>query len=228
MRVEIESIHEIGKRRIEAGVQILVEGGDDSYFIKAMIEHMRQTDSGEEADVQIINLRGKDNLRLFLAGLSAMDGFENVRRMGIIRDADKSEESAFQSVLSALKNAGLPVPHEPNAPAEANGRPSVTALILPGGGRAGELETLLCESFKDDPVNQCVDEFFECVERLNGAVEQPEKARVRAYIAAQTDPNVAAGGAAERGYWNFEHNAFQAIRRFLRLVVWGGEPQHPV
>ena len=66
------------------------------------------------------------------------------------------------------------------------------------------------------------------MERLKGPIEQPEKARVRAYIAAQTDPNVAAGGAAERGYWNFEHNAFQAIRRLMSLVVWGGEPLHLV
>lgn len=223
MPVEIEPIHEIGEKRIEAEVQILVEGGDDSYFIKAMIEHMRRVDSREAADVRIVNLRGRDNLKLFLAALSAMDGFENIRRIGVIRDADDSEERAFQSVQTALKNAGLPVPNAPNNPAEAESRPDVTALILPGGGRKGELETLLCESFTDDPVNKCVDEFFECVKQLNRAVEQPEKARVRAYIAAQTDPNVAAGGAAERGYWNFEHAAFEPLRRFISLVVWEDE-----
>ncbi|MDE0021559.1 MAG: hypothetical protein OXT69_09290 [Candidatus Poribacteria bacterium] len=214
----------------DAGVQILVEGGDDSRILKALIDHMAGaiSDRQEIEDVNIYELGGKPSLKRFLPVLVKSEGFEQVKRIGILLDADDSEERAFQSVQSALKNAGLPVPHEPNAPAEADGRPSVTALILPGGGRAGELETLLCESFKDDPVNQCVDEFFECVERLNGAVEQPEKARVRTYIAAQTDPNVAAGGAAERGYWNFEHNAFQPIRRFMSLVVWGGEPQHPV
>lgn len=211
----------------DAGVHILVEGGDESYILNALIRHMAGAASEPQEDVNIYDIDGKPNLRKILRILVKSEGFELVKRIGIILDADESEEDTLKSIQTVLEKEGLPAPVAPNNPVEKDGHPAVTALILPGNGQEGELETLLCESFADKPVDECIKEFFECVERLNGAVKEPEKARVRAYIAA-IDPEVATGGAAERGYLNFEHDAFEPIRRFLKLVVWGGEPQHRI
>lgn len=207
----------------DAGIHILVEGGDDSRVLKALISRMAGAASEPQESINIYELGGKPSLKKFLPLLVKSEGFERVKRVGIMLDADDSEKDAFDCVQKILKNVKLPAPHEPNAPAEADGRPAVTALILPGDGRKGELETLLCESFTDEPVNKCINEFFECVKQLKGPIAEPEKARVHAYIAAQTDPNVAAGGAAKLGYWNFEHAAFEPIRRFISLVVWEGD-----
>ena len=211
----------------DAGVQILVEGGDESYILNALIRQMAGAASEPQENVNIYDIDGKSNLREILHLLVKSEGSDQVKRIGIMLDADGSEKDTFKSVQNILEKEELPVPNAPNDPAEEDDSPAVTALILPGNGQKGELETLLCESFADKPVNECINEFFECVKRLNGAVKKEEKARVRAYIAA-TDPEVATGGAAERGYWDFEHPAFEPIRRFLSLVVWEGEPQHPV
>lgn len=215
-------------RQPDAGIQILVEGGDDSRVLKALIDRMAGAASDPPEDVNIYELGGKPSLKGFLPILVKSEGFERIKRIGIMLDADNSEKSAFEGVRSALRSSGLPIPKRIGQTAVKGSRLAITALILPGNGRKGELENLLCESFADDAVNECVEKFFECVERLNGASKEPEKARVRAYIAAQTDPNVAAGGAAERGYWDFEHPAFEPIRRFLSIVVWGSDPQPPV
>ena len=83
---------------------------------------------------------------------------ETVRSLGIVRDAETSAGGAFQSVQSALRNAELPVPD--SLAERTDTSPAVTVLILPGDNRQGMLETLLCESFADDPVEDCIDDFF--------------------------------------------------------------------
>ncbi len=225
MGVVIDTITEARKKPIESGVQILVEGGDECHLFEAFIEYLRQTKSMGEVDVRILDLKGKDNLKDFLPAFAVMPGFKmNVRSLGIVRDADKSEESAFESVQSALRNARIPFPNQIGQTAVEGDHPAITALILPGRGRSGYLETLLCESFKDDPLNQCVDEFFECVKKRNGVADPNDKARARIYIAAQESPNVAVGIAAKKGVWKFENEAFDCVREFLERVVWNIPP----
>ena len=232
MGIVIDTTEKARKKPIKSSVQIIVEGGDECHLFEAFIEHLQKTKSMGEVDVRILNLKGKDNLKDFLPGFALMPEFKmNVQRLGIVRDADespddidKSEERAFQSVRSALKKARLPIPNQIGQTAVEGDHPAVTALILPGGGRPGYLETLLCESFKDDPLNQCVDEFFECTKKRNGTEDPDDKARARVYIAAKKAPNVAVGLAAKKDVWKFENRAFEGVRKFLERVVWNIPP----
>ena len=91
----------------------------------------------------------------------------------------------------------------------------MSVLILPGDGDDGMLETLLCRTFADSPVDACIQGFFECAESLDIPISRPEKSRARAYLAATPDPQVSVGVAARLGHWNFDHEAFLGVRRFL-------------
>lgn len=193
---------------VEEPVQLLVEGNDQRNFFEAFLDHLSRS------DVQVHDFGGVDDLREFLRALVDAPGFkETVQSVGIVRDAERCAASALQSVQSSVENARLLVPARPGERTGAN--PAVTVLILPDGSHAGMLETLLCESFADTPVDECINAFFECAEALGESVNRPHKARARAYLATKPDPHLSVGVAAKRGYWNLDHDAFGNVRDFL-------------
>lgn len=198
--------------RIESPVQLLVEGNDQRNFFEAFIDHLSLE------NIQVQDFGGVSELRGFLRALVDAPGFHGtVQSVGIVRDAETSATGAFQSVRSSLQNAGLPVPDSPER--RTGARPTVTALILPDENRQGMLETLLCESFAATPVDQCIDGFFECVERLpDVSLSRPDKARARVYLTTKPEPHLSVGVAAKRGYWDLRHDVFSRVRDFLRMI----------
>lgn len=50
-------------------------------------------------------------------------------------------------------------------------------LIWPGHNQPGMLETLLRQSFVEDPLAECIDNFFACLDGRNVSVKRPDKAQ---------------------------------------------------
>lgn len=191
--------------------QLLVEGNDQRNFFEAFLEHIGHPG----ATVQ--NFGGVDELAGFLRVLVRMPAFRSVESIGIVRDAETDAEGAFQSVQSALNAVRLPVPERPGQ--QEAGSPRVNVLILPDGKTPGMLETLLNQTFANDPVNTCIDDFFECVGRLPGKkIHIPDKARSRAYLWTREKPHVSIGVAAQARYWDFDHETFGSLRSFLTAL----------
>ena len=188
--------------------QLLVEGNDPRNFFEAFARHLSLQ------NMQIQNFGGVNDLRYFLSLLRKMPGTGKISSIGIVRDAEDSAQSAFESVQSALENAGLPAPRR--AGQRLSGEPAVSVAILPDNERPGMLETLLCRTFAGAAEDKCIDDYLACVGALPGVtVKRPDKARVHAWLAAKPDPHVSAGVAAKKGYWDFDHDAFADLRAFL-------------
>ena len=202
-----------GQERIESSVQLLVEGNDQRNFFNAFIRHLALD------DIQVWNFGGVKDLSRFLRAFVIEPGFQStVRSVGVARDAEDSAGSAFQSVQSSLKRAGLAVPVQPETLGDGN--PSVRVLIFPGKGKSGMLETLLCETFADSPADQCISSFFECIAEVGlGEIKRPDKARAWAYLTTQPDPHHSVGYATTKGYWgDLDQPIFDDIRDFLRAL----------
>ena len=196
---------------IESEIQILVEGNDQRNFFEAFIDHLSL------ANIQIHNFGGVGQLRDFLEGLVDATGFQAVKSVGIVRDAEISAQAAFQSVQSSLNNAGLPVPNRPEE--RAGSSPAVTVLILPDNSRPGMLETLLNETFADTPEETCINAFFDCVEAIpTVSITNPDKARAYAYLTTKPEPHHSVGVAAKQSYWNLNHHVFDRVRQFLKAL----------
>ena len=196
--------------QIEKRKQLLVEGNDYRNFFQALIDHL------EIQDLQIQNFGGVSELGGFLSAFVIMPNFATVTSIGVVRDAETSATSAFQSVQSSLHGAGLTVPEGSGERDRSIDPLATTVLILPGGNKPGMLETLLCATFAESRVNRCIDDFFRCVEeRTNGTVTRPEKARAHAYLATQPEPNVSVGVAAKKGYWDLNHASLSKVRSFM-------------
>ena len=197
--------------RIEVPVQLLVEGNDHRNFFEALADHLGIK------DVQIQNFGGVRELSRFLDGFVVMRDFATVQRIGIVRDAEASAASALQSVQRSLAEVELPVPDRVEAPSD--GLPAVSVLVLPGDGKSGMLENILCDAFADTEEDLCIDEYFDCLGRRAGlSVRNPAKARVHAWLATRSQPHVSVGVAAKKGYWNLDDGPFSAIRSFLSAL----------
>ena len=196
---------------IESEIQILVEGNDQRNFFEAFIDHLSL------ANIQIHNFGGVGQLRDFLEGLVDATGFQAVKSVGIVRDAETSAQGAFQSVQDSLENVGLSVPSRPED--RAGDSPAVTVLILPDNSRPGMLETLLNETFADTPEETCINAFFDCVEAIpTVSITNPDKARAYAYLTTKPEPHHSVGVAAKQSYWNLNHHVFDRVRQFLKAL----------
>ena len=195
-------------RRIERSIQLLVEGKDQLNFFEAFIRRVEL-----QNELQVQDFGGVNELRGFLRALADSPEFDTVESVGIVRDAEQSAAGARRSVTDSLQHVGLPAPGDAS---RGNG-PLIHLLILPGGGEErGMLETLLCRSVADRPLNDCIDEFFECADALPGIdIRRLDKARAQAYLAMQPEPQVSVGVAAQKGYWPLDHDAFAEVRDFL-------------
>ncbi len=198
-------------RPIDEAGQLVVEGRDAEVFFRAMLRHLGL------ARMQVQCCGGVDELPGFLKALRNAPGFTRVVSLGIVRDAETGPKAAFQSVCSALRNAGLAEPRQPELLHGEN--PRVTILILPSASTAGMLETICLQAVAHDPAIRCVDAYFDCLaQRLDSLPANMSKARVHAFLASRPKPDLLIGEAASAGYWPWDSPAFDHVKRFLQAL----------
>jgi|GEM_PF-1950074 len=100
--------------RIKEERLLIVEGRDEEEFFSALLEKLKIN------EIQVLGIGGKSLLKDRLKALKIDSQWKKVSSLGIMRDADQNPEGAFQSVCSALKNAGLPVPKKVMEPTNRN------------------------------------------------------------------------------------------------------------
>ena len=191
--------------------QLLVEGREEELFFGGLLRHL------ELDDLQIQGYGGRDNLRLYLRTFVATAGFEQVQSIAVIRDADDSATSAFQSVQSSLNAVELPAPGEMLVP--VGDSPRVAVFIMPGNGDSGALENLCLSALENDPAMRCVSDFVQCVQQsLSSPPQNLAKARIHAFLSSRQDPELRLGEAAQRGHLPWEAAAFQQLVIFLKTL----------
>lgn len=160
-------------------------------------------------------------MNAYLSGLVRRTGFVNVESLGIIRDANSSADSAFQSVQGCLKNSDLPVPpsladRRATGTNHARKRLTVSVFILPDNKSPGELETLLYQTLNPDIV-KCIDDFVRCAKDATGVSPlKPCKARVAAFVAVQKKAPHSLAVSARQGVWDFDHDELSSVGEFLQ------------
>lgn len=191
---------------------LVVEGYDDEFFFEALFKEMGLN------NVQIYNIKGKNNLKDRLTALSKTSGFETVINLGIVRDADNNPKAAFQSICSAIKSAGLHVPKSPLIP--AGKKPKVIVHILPDAKRSGMLEDVCLETVRADPAMICVEQYFQCLKKQKKIIPRNKisKAKVQVFLASKKEPGKRLGEAAKAGYWLWGSESLNETRNFLKKI----------
>ena len=196
---------------MEKRKQLLVEGRDEEGFFGALLKHL-----GID-DIEVRNYGGKENLKRFLNVFVISTGFDQVQSIGIVRDADNSAVSAFQSIQGSLHSVNLPTPEDMLGP--AGDSPRVTVFVMPDNVKCGALENLCLSALEDDPVILCVSEFMQCVwQSVERVPANDAKARMHAFLASREDPELRLGEAAQRGFLPWGNMAFAQLIGFLRRM----------
>jgi len=223
------------KTRIISNNILAVEGNDECNFFQALLRHIniesiqwcqyiikRENDPDFTLDhntVQLIDIGGKDNFKREFEALAIIDGFSNIEKLGLIRDAeDRRAMEAFQSICTILRNNNLPVPDSMNS-IKIDSSPRLGVFIMPDNQGTGMLETLCLHTLNRQQIESCIDEFISCFSQV---MQQDEiekfnepKARVQSYLSSRAPIVNSLGLAAQRGFWDLSHSCFDDIKIFL-------------
>ena len=189
---------------------LIVEGTDDRRFVGAFLKWLGI------ANIQMVAVGGTPGFRPFLTNtLINAPNFRRLRSLGIVRDADESAASAFQSIRDSLKDASLPVPSKPYMPAQLQ-QFTVSVAILPDGEEHGELEDLCLRSLQGQPAIECIEQYIDCLANVGMACKDPIKSKVHAFLAGGEKPELRLGEASEAGAWDWNSSAFSQLAQFLQ------------
>ena len=197
------------------------EGPHDFAFLRRMLGYLGNT----EQTVRVEVFEGKDQLPDYLTTLSLRPGFDDLRVLAIVRDADENAGAALASVTDHVKRGGLVAPdsHGQLVSGESfDGRSrSVGIFIAPDGVAPGALESLYLQSVGEGPIVECVREFMRCVgpELRHTRVAQFAKAEFHAWLATCPEPGILPGQALDANFIDRDSPAFGPIRDFLRDLI---------
>lgn len=190
---------------------MLVEGPDDFHFFR----FLRPRD-----DVQIHVYEGKDQLRLEIQTISAVEGYDQIKRIAIVRDADGDPNAAVQSVLTQWANAlNETVPNVASDQwfADSQGR-QWSVWIMPNPNLVGDLEELLWQAVGVSDHRTCIDDLIKCLDTCDPVpFGSKTKARLYSWLSTQREPlkELYAAFKPGKGFFDPSHPAFA---RFAALV----------
>ncbi|MCL1997578.1 MAG: hypothetical protein FWG65_02295 [Turicibacter sp.] len=216
---------------------IFCEGADAYYFIIQYIVYLKAEENKFE-DFQVIDFGGNEELPARLKeDLPNYPGYEKLKSLLIIRDAETDQNAAIQSIQSALEAANFPVPQKPHNVTEglkpnSSQNIKVAFTLFPTLSEVptdGTLEDLFIENLTENNVENVLNEVDKFVNRLktNGRnFGHMHKSKLHAYFAV-TDENAVngvenhtyigakIGEAARDGAFNFECSPLNNLKPLL-------------
>ncbi len=199
---------------IEQPKQVFVEGNDELRIFRALLRHL------DLSNIQMQNLGGIDSLRTSLRIFKNRPGFDAVRSLAVVVDADTNRDARSDLVRGALLDAGLPVPSQPLQLA-SDGPLSVAYLIVPHDNPGTMIEDVWLESVRTDPAMECVEGYIECLSQAGVTgprAHWTSKARAHAFLASRNRPGLRLGEAADSDVWPLDHGAFDQLRSLLTML----------
>lgn len=219
---------------IDKPVQVLVEGGDDLAFVRAILA----ADTVAQARIQVHSCGGKQGIPVVLGTLAQQLPDTVAVKVVVVRDADDSVTTAQADCIRYFRDLGF---RHPGGPAP-QGWPSLNEkvahietswLLLPGHGRPGTLETLILEALANDAGKPLATAMLDgcTAARTGDTVTWPgprarknsiattasaEKAQVQAFLAAFAVKGYRLPSSAfEEGVLDAAHPAFNDLRQAL-------------
>ena len=191
---------------------IVVEGKDDMYFFKSLLE------KSKIADIQIFYFKGKGDFKNKFQYILKISGFNKVKKIVAILDADKSYQNTKQSIMTNI-NKTFKASDDPLIFSSSN--PNVAYFIMPNNKDKGMMETLCIASQKNSPAMKQVGRFIGEVNSDDMIKKKPknkDKAEAQAYLSIM--PNIAYGMSygIVKNYWDLDYPDFKKLITFLKSI----------
>lgn len=202
---------------------LLCEGVDEKNFLIWYLNNYLSKQSRVFDNIQICDFGGNEELPKKLTLLPAVAGFENIKAIGIIRDAEGDATGAEESIRNCLTTIDI----------------STSYYLLPGKNvngqwQNGTLEDLSVKILKksfganelaSEGILNLADEFLSEVERARGCPFARKHKNLLHTVFSSTDKLVTAkiGEAARMGAFDWESDYLNDLRQFLFELAQRGE-----
>ena len=215
----------IEKTSLRKSYLILCEGTDTLMFlIYYLNSNSLRNDSRYSNDIQAMDFGGNENLSNYISTLTKMDGFSRIKKLLILRDAEKDPLKAEQSIKKSLKNNSLPVPDKTNH--WCGGKPISTAYcLMPTCSsclQPGTLEDLCWEILKDANANKKKKDIQSFIDQFrdgyNSIISHEHKSRLHTYFSLHDDfVSLKIGEAAKAGAFDWDNPKLTPLRELIDL-----------
>ena len=195
---------------------------DESFDFDDFFAHKRGNKSPvitfknkRDSNLQIINLKGQDNL-LFALQKLLKPNEKNIQKIAIISDADRDFEVSKQMVTKAIEESKID-------------KDKFSIFLTPNNSEIGNLETLLLSSLDKEsiPQLQCFMEYKKCLKNEIENIEKRaiDKHEVEAYIKFSEKPRnrnqaqfsfIDSNG--DTGLWDLSNKKFQPLIAFVKSI----------
>ena len=217
------------KNEIRCPHLIICEGADACYFMIAFLEQVNEKIFNNS--FQVFDFGGNQNLSNFLLNLPNYPGYEMVKSVLIVRDAETDHMGAVQSIGAALHKRGFPVPKAANCLSHADST-SQTHSVQPITGFSlfptlssqtenGTLEDLILSNLAEDEAATTLDEvngFLSALQKKGYAFKWPHKTKLHTYFSITNFVAKTIGDATKSGAFNFECTPMKNFTHLLQEI----------
>jgi len=207
---------------------IVCEGLDAKLFMIYYLESLIKKDKRFD-QYQVIDSGGVRELRLFLRTLPKLSGFDAVRSLVILRDAESSAQGAHQSVMDLLREECYAVPESAckiALPGNVHHQIKIGYAFFPSLNAHNENGTLedLCLNILSDSNSGTVLGFVDSVIQARQDVvtvfKRPHKNKLHTYLSL-TDEFVGLkiGESARANAFDFTARVFESFRVMLLKML---------
>ena len=205
---------------------ILCEGKDtEQFLIYYLNSKVLKSDARYSSDIQTFDFGGIDGLALFISNLQNMEHFEEVERILVIRDAEKSVQKAENSVKKAYKMNGLPVPAQCCEWAKTDDI-ATAYVLMPSCDKApipGALEDLCWNILGDNSntqtgIREDVQQYIDDVKKKYATIRSHEhKSRLHVWLSSHDKyVSLKVGEAAQKGAFDWKSEKLDALKELIQ------------
>ena len=189
---------------------LVVEGHSDKYFYAEVLEEV-----GKHGHVYIKEIDGKTDLTNKLETL-VTPSLLTKAALGFIMDADDAPEQTRQSLQQLLSRLTQQNVVDGKW---TGGTPNIGLFVVPGGSAHGEIETLVWQSWANDPANasqkQCVQDYVKCMSSAGIRAHSQDKGLIGALLALRSDEDPRLGPGARDNVFDLGRPELEPLRAFL-------------
>lgn len=205
---------------------ILCEGRDEQEFLIQFLESDTLSFlPGFSNDIQVMDFGGNSELLKHLTILKKMDGFEKIKSLLVVRDAETNAKTACKEIQVALQKNDFPVPETPCCWKGETLR--VGFVLFPQCDSTlqnGTLEDLCLSILSDtsaDSILEHIDKFLANLEEYRGKpFSRIFKAKLHTYFSVHNDyVSLKIGEAAKAGAFDWNNVALNPLKNFIQEIL---------
>ncbi len=215
----------IEKKRIMKRYILLCEGIDTvNFFLYYLNSSELADDKRFSNDIQALDFGGINNLSKYILNLKNMEGFDNVNRIMIVRDAETDADAAVKMIKNALLAAELPIPCDCNEWTDNSDELKIAFTLMPSCSTnpvQGAIEDLCWNILRNnisEKMRKDVEDFvLKINNEYNSIGSHMHKSRLHTCFSINKDfISFKIGEAAKAGAFDWKHSALIPLKALLK------------